>query len=290
MKEDFSRKKIEFLRFFIGDVRDLERLKMATNGIDYLVHAAALKQVESSEYNPLECVKTNIHGAENVINASLYNNIKKVIALSTDKAVNPLNLYGATKLVSDKLFVSANNFYGNNLTRFSVVRYGNVAGSRGSIIPLLKSLKEKKLSCVPLTDPDMTRFWIEKKDAVKFVIKSFLRMHGGEIFIPKLKSFKILDLLKVFGLDKKIKISGIKPGEKIHETLCDKNESRNTIVFKNFYTIIPALSINITKKTFYRTKLGERGSLAKIDFDNTSNEIKNLLSIIELNELVKNLN
>lgn len=290
MREDLSVKKFDSLRFFIGDVRDLERLKMATNGIDYLVHAAALKQVESSEYNPLECVKTNIHGAENVINASLYNNIKKVIALSTDKAVNPLNLYGATKLVSDKLFVSANNFYGNNLTRFSVVRYGNVAGSRGSIIPLLKSLKEKKLFYFPLTDPDMTRFWIEKKDAVKFVIKCFLRMHGGEIFIPKLKSFKILDLLKVFGVDKKIKISGIKPGEKIHESLCDKNESKNTVVFKNFYTIIPALSINITKKTFCRTKLGERGSLAKVDFDNASNEIKNLLSITELNRLVKNLN
>jgi len=288
MKEDFPEKRFNFLRYFIGDVRDLERLKMATKNVDYLVHAAALKQVESSEYNPLECVKTNIHGAENVIHASLYNNVKKVIAISTDKAVNPLNLYGATKLVSDKLFISANNLYGSNLTRFSVVRYGNVTGSRGSVIPLFKSLKDKNMTTVPLTDPDMTRFWITKEEAVKFVVKSFLRMHGGEIFIPKLRSFKILDLIKVLEIDKKIKIVGIKPGEKIHECLCDENDWKNTLVFKNFFIIIPALSINISKKKYFKTKLGEEGSNAKENFCYISGQAKNLLRIKELNKLINN--
>lgn len=288
MKEDFPEKRFNFLRYFIGDVRDLERLKTATKNVDYIVHAAALKQVESSEYNPLECMKTNIHGAENVINASLYNNVKKVIALSTDKAVNPLNLYGATKLVSDKLFVSANNFYGKNLTRFSVVRYGNVAGSRGSVIPLFKSLKEKNLTYVPLTDQGMTRFWITKEEAASFVVKSFLRMHGGEIFVPKLRSFKILDLIKVLKLDKKIKIVGIKPGEKIHESLCDNNEWKNTLIFKNFFVIIPSLSINIPKKKFFITRLGEQGFQVKENFSYSSGQEKNLLNIKELNKLIKN--
>jgi UDP-N-acetylglucosamine 4,6-dehydratase len=289
LKEHFPEKKFNFLRYFIGDVRDLERLKMATVNIDYLIHAAALKQVESSEYNPLECVKTNIHGAENIINASLYNNVKKVIALSTDKAVNPLNLYGATKLVSDKLFIAANNFYGNNLSRFSVVRYGNVSGSRGSVIPLFKSLKEKKLTSAPLTEQNMTRFWITKEEAVNFVVKSFSRMHGGEIFIPKLKSFKITDLLKVLELDKKTKVIGIKPGEKVHECLCDANDWRNTLEFKDFFIIIPSLSINIPKNFFFNTKLLERGFPVKENFCYISSEVKNLLSVTELKKLIKNL-
>ena len=251
MKNTFSKKKYKCLRYFIGDVRDLDRLKMATHDIDYLIHAAALKQVESSEYNPLECIKTNIHGAENVIESCLYNNVKKVIALSTDKAVNPLNFYGTTKLVSDKLFIAANNFYGKNDTRFSVVRYGNVANSRGSIIPFFKSLMTEKSNFFPVTNKEMTRFWITKNHAVKFVLDSFNRMHGGEIFVPKLKSFKIIDLCKAIDSKKRIKFIGIKPGEKIHESLAAREELPNTIEFKDFYSIIPSYSINIPKKKIF---------------------------------------
>ena len=286
MKKTFSENKFKCLRYFIGDVRDLNRLKMATFGIDFLIHAAALKHVESSEYNPLECIKTNIHGAENVIEASLHNNVKKVIALSTDKAVNPLNFYGTTKLVSDKLFVAANNFYGKKDTRFSVVRDGNVANSRGSIIPYFNSLIKRKYKFFPVTDKNMTRFWIAKNDAVKFVINSFNRMHGGEIFVPKLKSFKIVDLCKSMDKTKNIKFIGIKPGEKIHESLADPAELSNTLEFKNFFSIIPSNNLNIPRKRYFKSKNGEIGRLAKNTLEYYSGEKKYLLNLQQLKKLI----
>lgn len=285
MKYSFPEKKYKCLRYFIGDVRDLDRLKMATYGIDYLIHAAALKQVESSEYNPLECIKTNIHGAENVIESCLHNNVKKVIALSTDKAVNPLNFYGTTKLVSDKLFVAANNFYGKKETRFSVVRYGNVANSRGSIIPFFKSLMTKS-NYFPVTDKEMTRFWITKNHAVNFVLDSFNRMHGGEIFVPKLKSFKIIDLCKALDMEKKIKFIGIKPGEKIHEALAAPEELSNTIEFKDFYSVIPSYNLNIPKKRYFISKKGEKGKIVLKTLNYSSGNKNFLIKLKDIKKLL----
>ena len=190
------------------------------NGVDFVIHAAALKQVPAAEYNPMECIKTNIKGAENVISASLANNVEKIIALSTDKAANPVNLYGATKLVSDKLFVAANNISGGHKTTFSVVRYGNVVGSRGSVVPFFDKLIKEGANELPITHIDMTRFWITLQDGVDFVLKNFERMLGGEIFIPKIPSMRIIDLAKAMAPDLKIKIIGIRPGEKLHEIMC----------------------------------------------------------------------
>lgn len=242
------------LRFFIGDVRDKERLGIAMMNVEVVVHAAAMKIVETSEYNPFECVKTNIHGAENVVVTSLENNIKKVIALSTDKACNPINLYGATKLASDKIFVAANNLSGNRNTIFSVVRYGNVLGSRGSIIPVInKALKEKKKKFY-LTDPQMTRFAITIDEGVDFVLKVLELMSGGEIFVPKIPSFKVKDLMEVMVDKKKIEISGIRPGEKIHEMLISLDDARNTYENKDFFVIKPQLifSRKKEKKSIYK--------------------------------------
>ncbi len=207
------------LRFFIGDVRDGDRLKEAMRDIDFVIHAAALKQVPAGEYNPMECIKTNIHGAENVIQAALANKVKKVIALSTDKAVNPINLYGATKLVSDKLFVAANNMAGKRGSMFSVVRYGNVLKSRGSVVPLFEKLIEEGADSLPLTHEGMSRFWISLQEGVDFVLKSFERMQGGEIFVSKLPSIRITDLAKAMAPEKPVKIIGIRPGEKLFEEL-----------------------------------------------------------------------
>ena len=207
---------------FIGDVRDKERLAMAMRGIDIVVHCAALKQVPASEYNPMECIKTNIHGAENVIHAAIKNNVEKVIALSTDKAANPINLYGATKLASDKLFVAANNIVGDSHTRFSVVRYGNVVGSRGSVIPLFKKLHLNNTKTFPITDPNMTRFLITLQQGVDFVISCLSYMQGGEIFVPKLPSVLISDIAKAINPDANFEVIGIRPGEKIHEVMCPK--------------------------------------------------------------------
>ena len=232
------------MRYFIGDVRDRERLEYALNGVDYVVHAAALKHVPIAEYNPLECIKTNINGAENVINACLKNNVKNVIALSTDKAVNPINLYGATKLASDKLFVAANNFSGGYRTKFSVVRYGNVVGSRGSVFNIFKQSIKDKIGYFNITDPLMTRFWIKLDDGIKFVLNSFLRMHGGEVFVPKIPSVKIVDLAKSFSSKYKIKYIGIRPGEKMHEVMCPVEESHNTLEFKEYFLIKPVISFN----------------------------------------------
>jgi UDP-N-acetylglucosamine 4,6-dehydratase len=233
------------MRFFIGDVRDLDRLKMAMNGIDYVIHAAALKHVPIAEYNPMEAVKTNIHGAENVIQAAIYNNVKKVIALSTDKAANPVNLYGATKLASDKLFVAGNNLVGTKQTRFAVVRYGNVVGSRGSVVPFFQKILSEGVTELPITDENMTRFLITLQDGVDFVLKNFERMQGGEIFVPKLPSMKITELAKAMAPDLNQKIIGIRPGEKLHEVMCPADDSHLTLEFHDHFVIQPTISFLI---------------------------------------------
>ena len=229
----------KILRFFIGDVRDEERLKMAMNGVDYVIHAAALKQVPACEYNPLEAIKTNINGATNVINASLQTGVKKVVALSTDKAVNPINLYGGTKLVSDKLFCAANAYGGEDGTRFAVVRYGNVAGSRGSVIPLFQNLMDQGVKELPITDFRMTRFWISLEQGVELVIKALEEARGGETFISKIPSFKITDLAEAMlpGCEKKE--VGIREGEKLHEIMVTREDSLHTYEYEKHFIIYP---------------------------------------------------
>lgn len=240
MENEFPVKKYPCLRYFLGDVRDGERLKQAMSGIDTVIHAAAMKQIPASEYNPFECIKTNINGAENIINAAIYNRVKRVIALSTDKAVNPINLYGATKLASDKLFVSANNMSSSVGTRFSVVRYGNVFGSRGSVIPYFLKLVQEGKKELPITHPKMTRFWITLEQGVRFVASKLEIMHGGEIFVPKIPSMKMTELAKAIGPDCKIKIVGIRPGEKLHELMIASDDSRHVLEYKDYFVIQPA--------------------------------------------------
>jgi len=238
MAQQFPDSKYNCMRYFIGDVRDKERLHRAFHNVDFIIHAAALKQVPAAEYNPFEAVKTNILGAQNVINAAIDQKIKRVIALSTDKAANPINLYGATKLCSDKLFVAGNSYVGRNETLFSVVRYGNVVGSRGSVIPFFKKCADNGM--IPITDPRMTRFWITLDQGVDFVLKCMERMVGGELFVPKLPSMNIMDLAKAIGPKCKTKIVGIRPGEKLHEVMVPRDEAINTLEYKDFYLIKPA--------------------------------------------------
>jgi UDP-N-acetylglucosamine 4,6-dehydratase/5-epimerase len=240
MQQEFPLKEHPCLRFFLGDVRDLERLKQAFHGVDYVVHAAALKHVPAAEYNPFECIKTNINGGENVINAAIYNKVKKVIALSTDKAASPINLYGATKLASDKMFVAANHMSGDAGTKFSVVRYGNVMGSRGSVVPFFNKCIRDKRQTLPVTDIRMTRFWITIEQGVQFVLNSFETMSGGEIFVPKIPSMNIVDLAKTLAPDKDIEVVGVRPGEKLHEVMISSDDSRYTLEFKNYFVIQPA--------------------------------------------------
>ena len=230
------------LRYFIGDVRDLPRLRRAMQGVDYVVHAAAMKHVPIAEYNPFECIRTNIGGAENVINAAIDAKVKKVIALSTDKAANPINLYGATKLASDKGFIAANHMGGKNGTRFSVVRYGNVIGSRGSVVEYFAKLVADGATELPITDRRMTRFWITLDQGVEFVLDRLASMTGGELFIPKIPSMKITDLAHTIGADCELKEIGIRPGEKLHEVLLPKDESRHAIEYSSHYTVEPAFS------------------------------------------------
>jgi len=229
------------MRYFMGDVRDRERLTMAMRGVDLVVHAAALKQVPAAEYNPMACVKTNVYGADNVVHAALAHNVDKVIALSTDKAANPINLYGATKLCSDKLFVAANNLAGAHRTTFSVVRYGNVVGSRGSVVPYFKNLIDTGADYLPITHEHMTRFWITLDQGVDFVCKSFERMKGGEIFVPKIPSVRITDLAKAMAPDLACKIVGIRPGEKLHEVMCPRDDSHLTVEFADHYVVKPTI-------------------------------------------------
>ena len=246
------------MRYFIGDVRDLARLEEAMDGVDYVIHAAAMKQVPASEYNPMECIKTNIYGAENVIKASIKNNVRKIIALSTDKAVNPINLYGATKLASDKLFISANNMVGMRETRFSVVRYGNVVGSRGSVVPFFQKLIKNGEASLPITHKDMTRFMISLHSGVEFVLKNFERMQGGEIFVPKIPSMYITELAKAMAPDIPQKIIGIRPGEKLHEVMCPQDESHLTLEFDDHYVIRPSIEFTFVDD-FTNNRLGEIG-------------------------------
>jgi UDP-N-acetylglucosamine 4,6-dehydratase len=230
------------IRYFLGDVRDLSRLKQATDGVDTIVHAAALKQIPAAEYNPMEAIKTNIIGAENVVTAAIENGVKRVIALSTDKAANPANLYGATKLCSDKLMVAGNILAGRHATRFAVVRYGNVLGSRGSVIPFF--MQEQVKGFLPITDPRMTRFWLTLEDGVQFVTDCLDRMHGGEIFVPKIPSFKVIDVAKVVAPHTPTKIIGIRPGEKLHEVMITEDDAINTLEFDKFYAILPAFLLH----------------------------------------------
>lgn len=230
-----------FMRYFLGDVRDKERLSTAMSGIDIVVHAAALKQVPAAEYNPMECINTNVHGAENVIKAAFENNVEKVIALSTDKAASPINLYGATKLLSDKLFVSANNIVGAHRTRFSVVRYGNVLGSRGSVVPYFKQLLDSGATELPITDTQMTRFWITLQQGVDFVTQSFSKMQGGEIFIPKIPSVRIVDIATAMAPQANQKVIGIRPGEKLHELLYSHDESHLVLEYDDYYLVQPTI-------------------------------------------------
>lgn len=265
------------MRYLIGDVRDKRRLTQIMNGVDFVIHAAALKHVPIAEYNPTECIKTNIHGAQNVIHAALDNNVDKVIALSTDKAANPINLYGATKLASDKLFVAANNMVGSQRTRFSVVRYGNVLCSRGSVIPFFQQLINNGAKELPITDKKMTRFLISLEEGVNFVLKNFSRMQGGELFIPKIPSMKIVELAKALAPDLPQKIIGIRPGEKIHEIMCPFDDGHLTLEFDNHYVIQP--SIPLTNVVDFRTNnIGETGKLVKQGFEYSSINNKEWLS------------
>jgi len=274
------------MRFFLGDVRDLDRLKEATNSVNYIVHAAALKHVDSAEYNPLEYIKTNIKGAENLIKASVANNVEKVIALSTDKAANPINLYGATKLVSDKIFVAANNTVGKKNIKFSVVRYGNVLSSRGSVVPFFLNLVQKKSNFIPITDKNMTRFIITLKQSVDFVINSLNMMQGGEIFIPKIPSIKIVNLAKYVAPKIKIKFIGIRPGEKIHEVLCPADDSHLIVEFKKYYIIKPTIDM-LKKINFQKNIKGEKGKKVNQNFEYNSSNNKEWL---DKNSLIKLIN
>jgi UDP-N-acetylglucosamine 4,6-dehydratase len=240
LAERFGPEKLSLMRFFLGDVRDRERLTLALRGVDVVIHAAALKQVPAAEYNPSECIHTNVLGAENVVWACLTNRVRQVVALSTDKACNPINLYGATKLASDKTFVAANNLSGDIGTRFSVVRYGNVVGSRGSVAPLFQRLIGRGATELPITDPRMTRFWITLTEGVEFVLSSLSLMHGGEIFVPKIPSMKVVDLAAALAPDLPTKVVGIRPGEKLHEIMISTDDSRQTVDLGDRYAIEPA--------------------------------------------------
>lgn len=272
------------MRYFIGDVRDEARLRHAMYQVDYVVHAAALKQVPAAEYNPMECIKTNIHGAQNVINAAIACGVKKVIALSTDKAANPINLYGATKLASDKLFTAANNLVGDRETRFAVVRYGNVVGSRGSVVPFFKGLIDRGAKELPITDERMTRFWLKLEDGVDLVLKSFQRMQGGEIFVPKIPSMRILDLAEAIAPGVPTKIIGIRPGEKLHEVMCPSDMFYETLEFKDHFVIKP--SIEFGKNIDYtKNRLGEEGHPVPDGFEYSSGTNDVFLTVEELREM-----
>ncbi len=274
-------------RYFLGDVRDYDRLKFALNSVDVVIHSAALKHVDQAEYNPYEYINTNINGAKNLVQASLENNVKKVIALSTDKAANPINLYGATKLASDKLFVSANNITGNNVTRFSVVRYGNVINSRGSVAPFFQNLKKNSAKYIPITHKDMTRFWITLEESVNFILMCLQEMKGGEIFVPKIPSIKIVDLAKAIAPEIPIKFIGIRPGEKIKETLCSNDEYINTLEYNKYYIIKPSIKYVDTHITYKKNLSGEKAREVNNKFEYNSENNKNFLKINDIKRLLK---
>ncbi len=278
------------MRYFIGDVRDRERLVQAMRRVDYVIHAAALKQVPAAEYNPMECIKTNVHGAENVIHAALANDVEKVIALSTDKAANPINLYGATKLASDKLFVAANNMAGGHRTQFAVVRYGNVVGSRGSVVPYFRKLIAEGASALPITDERMTRFWITLQQGVDFVLKNFGRMHGGEIFVPKIPSVRIADLAAAMAPALPTRVIGIRPGEKLHEIMCPRDDSHLTLEFVDHFVLRPTITFTSRNNDFTTNFAGEQGTPVPQGFEYNSGTNPHFLStaeIVEINRLAE---
>jgi UDP-N-acetylglucosamine 4,6-dehydratase/5-epimerase len=274
------------MRYFIGDVRDRDRLRLAMRDVDYVIHGAALKQIPVAEYNPMECIKTNIYGANNVIDVAIEQEVEKVIALSTDKAVNPINLYGSTKLAADKLFAAANNIVGGLRTRFSVVRYGNVVGSRGSVVPFFQKLVREKVAELPITDPRMTRFWITLQQGVDLVFNSFERMQGGEIFVPKIPSMKLTDLAEALAPGVPTKIVGIRPGEKLHEVMCPSEGSHLTLEFANHYVIKP--TIQFTHDVDYTCNaLGEKGVSVLEGFEYSSETNTEWLKGFELLDMLK---
>ncbi len=285
MSQDYNDK---CMRYFIGDVRDADRLKKAMRDVDFVIHAAALKHVPIAEYNPMECIKTNIYGAQNVIDAALENGVSKIIALSTDKAANPVNLYGATKLASDKLFVAANNLVGTQDTQFSVVRYGNVIGSRGSVVPYFQKLINEGSNFLPITDEKMTRFLITLEDGVNFVLKNFERMQGGEIFVPKIPSMRMVDLADAMAPNLERKIIGIRPGEKLHEIMCPADDSHLTFEFNDHFVIAP--TITFTKRRDYdHNILGKMGTKVAQGFEYNSGNNKEWLEKEELLKLIKEI-
>lgn len=276
------------MRYFLGDIRDEDRLVQAMQNVDYVFHAAALKQVPAAEYNPMEFIKTNINGTENVIKAAMRNEVTKVIVISTDKAVSPANLYGATKLVAEKLCVAANNMAGGHRTRFAVVRYGNVAGSRGSVIPLFRKLIAEGAKELPVTDPRMTRFWLTIQQGVDFALKSMERMQGGEIFVPKIPSLRITDLVEAMVPGMTVKVIGIRPGEKLHEVLCPADGSHLTLEFDDHFVIKP--TINFVVKVNYRLNpLGEKGVPVKPGFEYNSENNPHFLTVDQIREMNQTL-
>ena len=270
MKQEFQDERI---RFFIGDVRDAERLERAFSGVDIVIHAAAMKHVDACEYNPFEAIKTNINGAQNIVEAAINQKVQRIIALSTDKACSPVNLYGATKLASDKLFVAANSYVGEQDTRFAVVRYGNVVGSRGSVVPFFKKVRETGV--VPITDERMTRFWITLDQGVQFVLDSLERMHGGEIFVPKIPSMNIMDLARAIAPNCEYKVIGIRPGEKLHEAMIMEDDARHTREFDTYYAIQPEFS-------WWKKEFADEGKPLPDGFAYTSDNNKEWLTIKEL--------
>jgi len=281
MQQDYH---AECMRYFIGDVRDRDRLTQAMRGVDYVIHAAALKQVPAAEYNPMECIKTNIHGAENVIAAAIEAGVKKVIALSTDKAANPINLYGATKLASDKLFVAANNVVGRNGPAFAVVRYGNVVGSRGSVVPFFAKLIAARAGELPITHEDMTRFWISLQQGVDFVLRNFARMYGGEIFVPKIPSIRILELAKAMAPQIPTRIVGVRPGEKLHEVMCPADDSHLTLEFADHYVLRPTIKFHHADLDYTVNAVGEAGTPVRAGFEYNSGTNEHVLSVPQIVE------
>ncbi len=280
MAQEFPASKYDCIRYFIGDVRDKERLHRGFRNVDYVIHAAALKQVPAAEYNPFEAVKTNILGAQNVINVSIDRGVQKVIALSTDKAANPINLYGATKLCSDKLFIAGNFYVGGAGTKFSVVRYGNVVGSRGSVIPFFIKCREN--GYFPITDPRMTRFWITIEQGVNFVLDCFKHMVGGELFVPKLPSMNIMDLAKAIDPACKTKVIGIRPGEKIHEVMISHDDARKTMEFDRYFIIQPDF-------LFWEKRNNHDGNPVDDNFEYNSGTNPWKLSVDEMKGMIETL-
>ncbi|MGX5726288.1 UDP-N-acetylglucosamine 4,6-dehydratase (inverting) [Metapseudomonas otitidis] len=274
------------MRYFLGDVRDADRVQQALRGIDLVVHAAALKQVPAAEYNPTECIRTNVGGAENIINGAIANGVQKVVALSTDKASSPINLYGATKLLSDKLFVAANNITGDHQTRFAVVRYGNVVGSRGSVLPFFRKLLADGARELPITDTRMTRFWITLDQGVDFVMRSFERMQGGELFVPKIPSARITDLAEALAPGLPHRLVGIRPGEKLHEMMISRDDSSHTWEFDSHFVIAPSIHFNM-QYDYACDGLGGIGRAVEEGFEYVSDSNPHYLSVAELRELAE---